>query len=84
MLYNIAVAWSRPYVEFYNMTLHYINEFTYFFFISMNMTFTDFLIDQPMRASVANMLNLMMFLVMAINVFVCLVSIVFTHKQFWL
>lgn len=49
ILYNVVVAWTRPYNESYNMVLHYLNEFTYFFFLAMCLCFTDFMTDMTMR-----------------------------------
>lgn len=62
------------------MVLHYINEFSFFFFVAMSMTFTDFVTDIPTRSRTGSMLSTFMFMVLSLNVLICSVAIIWTNK----
>jgi hypothetical protein len=82
ILYNCVLAMSRPYLENYNMVLHYVNEFSFFFFLAMSMTFTDFVTDIPTRTRTGSMLSTFMFLVLSLNVLIALIAIIWTKNLF--
>lgn len=62
------------------MTLHYVNEFSFFFFLAMLMTFTDFVTDVPTRTKTGTMLSTFMFMVLSVNVLICSVGIIWTNQ----
>jgi hypothetical protein len=70
------MAWCRPFYQTYNMTLHYINEMSFFFFLAMSMTFTDFVSDVMTRTRIGSMLTTFMFMVMSTNIIVSLLAII--------
>ena len=80
ILYNCVLAISRPFYEYYNMALHYFNELAFFFFLTNCMTFTDFVTDVSTRARTGSMLATFMFMILCINVMVCLISIIWTNR----
>lgn len=81
ILYNCVLAYSRPFVQWYNMALHYFNEFSFFFYICMCMTFTDFVDDIPTRQSTGSVLSTMMFAILSFNVLICLIALILTQKH---
>ena len=81
ILYNCVLAYSRPFVQGYNMMLHYFNEFCFFFYICMCMTFTDFVDDISTRQSTGSVLSTMMFAILSFNVIVCLIALILTQKH---
>jgi hypothetical protein len=75
------MAWFRPFCEVYNMTLHYINEMSFFFFLAMSMTFTDFVNDVLTRTRIGSMLTTFMFMVLSTNIVVCLLAIIWVQRK---
>ena len=59
-----------------------MNEFAFFFFLAMCMTFTDFVTDVPTRIKTASMLSTFMFVILGLNCLLCLISVisVFTDR----
>lgn len=57
IMYNCVLAWQNPYYELYNRLLNMFNELSFFFFVAMNMTFTDFVTDIPTRQETASLLS---------------------------
>jgi len=74
--YNAGLAWFRPFTRTYNTVLHYLNEMAFFFVLTMCMTFTDFVEDIPTRMKTASMLSTFMFVILSLNVLICLVAII--------
>ncbi len=66
----------------YNMVLHYFNEFCFFFYICMCLTFTDFVDDVPTRQATGSVLSTFMFAILSFNVVVCLIALILTQKNF--
>jgi len=81
IVYNCVLAWQNPYYELYNRLLNMFNELSFFFFVAMNMTFTDFVTDIPTRQETASLLSNYMFFVLAINVLVCCISLILTQRH---
>jgi hypothetical protein len=79
--YNCVLAWCRPFYQVYNMTLHYINELAFFFFLAMSMTFTDFVSDVITRTRIGTMLTTFMFMVLSVNIVVCLLAIIWVQRK---
>ena len=77
IIYNCILAQSHPYYRYYNMTLHYLNEFTFFAFLLYCMNFTDFVSNITERTSIAAGLSQFMFVIMTLNIVVCLIAIIF-------
>jgi len=63
------------------MTLHFINEMSFFFFLCMSMTFTDFVSNVLTRARIGSMLTTFMFMVLSTNILVCLLAIILVHRK---
>ena len=80
IIYNCVLATSSPFCEYYNMILHYVNEFSFFFFMAMCMTFTDFVTDLHTRQKTGTLLSTFMFLVLIANVTVCIIAFVLKYK----
>lgn len=76
IIYNCILAQSHPYYRYYNMTLHYLNEFAFFAFLLCCMTFTDFVSNITDRTLIAAGLSQFMFVVMTFNIVVCLLAII--------
>lgn len=74
ILYNCVIAMAKPFYSRHNMVLHYFNEFSFFFFITMCMTFTDFVTDRPTRSQTARVLVTFQYVVYGFNALVCLFS----------
>lgn len=81
ILYNCLLAFSRPFVQGYNMLLHYFNEFSFFFYICMCLTFTDFVEDVPTRQETGSVLSTIMFAILSFNVLICLIAFIITQKH---
>lgn len=63
------------------MLLHYINESAFFFFIAVCMTFTDFVSNIPTRTKTASMLTTFMFVILGLNILVCIIGIIISKKH---
>jgi len=81
ILYNCVLAFSRPFVQTYNMALHYFNEFTFFFYICMCLTFTDFVEDVPTRQQTGSVLSTLMFFILSFNILIGLVALALTQRH---
>lgn len=60
--------------------LHYLNETAFFFVLTMCVTFTDFVEDIPTRMKTASMLSTFMFVILALNVLICVVAIILSVR----
>ena len=78
--YNAGLAYCRPFTRVYNVVLHYINEMAFFFVITCCLTFTDFVMDIPTRMKTASMLSTFMFVILSINVLICLIGIILSQS----
>ena len=76
IIYNCILAQSHPYYRYYNMTLHYLNEFAFFAFLLCCITFTDFVSNITDRSLIAAGLSQFMFVIMTMNILVCLLAVI--------
>ena len=52
----------------------------FFFVITCCLTFTDFVMDIPTRMKTASMLSTFMFVILSINVLICLIGIILSQS----
>jgi hypothetical protein len=65
------------------MTLNYLNEFSFFAFLLCCMTFTDFVSNITDRALIAAGLSQCMFVIMALNIVICLFAVIlWAHEKY--
>lgn len=81
ILFNCLLAYYRPFVEGYNMLLHYFNELSFFFYLCMCLTFTDFVDNVPTRQGTGSVLATYMFAILSVNVVICLFAFALTQKH---
>jgi heme/copper-type cytochrome/quinol oxidase subunit 2 len=71
----------KPFVQAYNLLAHYFNEFAFFAYLCVCMTFTDYTDSVPTRKVVANVLTSFMFVIIGVNLVVCMVAVFDTYKH---
>jgi len=79
--YNAVLANIRPFPEIYTKLQHYTNELAFFVVVLVCMSFTDIMTDIPTRNFTAFGLNNFVFVILGLNVIVCLVGVILSKKH---